>query len=66
MLLCLREVVGPTPWVDTMLIQHGDYLVAHFSGYSNHGLDESIACWAWDASSAAPTSRRSHGSGWTP
>ena len=52
LLLCLRSVVtdrngGTLPardrWLDSSLVQHAEYLKHHFSGYGNHGTDESLA-----------------------
>lgn len=50
-LVCLREVLalrngGRLPssdrWIDTSLLQHAAFLRSHYSGYANHGTDESI------------------------
>ncbi|MBK9100430.1 MAG: heparinase II/III family protein [Austwickia sp.] len=51
-LLCLRSIVtdrtgGALPaadrWLDATLVQHAEYLKNQFSGYGNHGTDESLA-----------------------
>ncbi|WP_168583410.1 heparinase II/III domain-containing protein [Gephyromycinifex aptenodytis] len=48
---CLREVVlerndGALPasyaWLDISLVQHAEFLRRHYSGWGNHGTDESI------------------------
>lgn len=51
-LLCLRSRIvdqhaGALPatdaWLDTALIQHAEFMRHNFSGYANHGTDESLA-----------------------
>lgn len=52
-LVCLRQAVskahgGTFPsathgWLGTALLQHAEFMKAHYSGYGNHGTDESIA-----------------------
>jgi Heparinase II/III-like protein/Heparinase II/III N-terminus len=42
-LLCLHELIGNQPWLVAALNAHAVLIERHFSGFSNHGLDESIA-----------------------
>ncbi|GGI09559.1 heparinase II/III domain-containing protein [Egicoccus halophilus] len=45
-LICLRERTGPADGLDELLADHAEFLIEHYSGDWNHGLDDNLALYA--------------------